>query len=49
MGVLQLALDDTPHYYKMWVQFTGPRSLDLWIHCFFTSPCSLQPVKSLKI
>ncbi len=21
-----------PHYYKMWVQFTSPRSLDQWIH-----------------
>ncbi len=20
------------HYYKMWVQFTSPRSLDQWIH-----------------
>jgi hypothetical protein len=22
----------TYHYYKMWVQFTSPHSLDLWIH-----------------
>ncbi len=22
------------HYYKMWVQFISPRSLDKWIHCF---------------
>jgi hypothetical protein len=37
------------HYYKMWVQFTSPHSLDQWIHCFFSSPHSLQPVNSLKI
>ncbi len=37
------------HYYKMWVQFTNPYSLDQWIHYFFTSPCSLQLVNSLKI
>jgi len=37
------------HYYKMWVQFTSPRSLDQWIHCFFIGPCSLQPVNSFKI
>jgi hypothetical protein len=22
------------HYYKMWVRFTSPHSLDQWIHCF---------------
>jgi hypothetical protein len=37
------------HYYKMWMQFSSPRSLDQWIHCFFTGPCSLQPMNSLKI
>jgi hypothetical protein len=37
------------HYYKMWVQFTSPCSLDQWIHCFFTNPRSLQPMNSLKI
>jgi hypothetical protein len=25
------------HYYKMWVQFTSPHSLDEWIHCYPTS------------
>ncbi len=24
-------------FYKMWVQYTGPYSLDHWIHYFFTS------------
>ncbi len=37
------------HYYKMWVQFTSPRSLDQRIHCFFTGPRSLQPMNSFKI
>ncbi len=37
------------HYYKMWVQITSPRSLDQLIHYFFTSPCSLQPMKSLSV
>jgi hypothetical protein len=37
------------HYFKTWVQFTSPRSQDQWIHCFFTSPCSLQIMNSLKI
>ncbi len=37
------------HYYKMWVQFISPCSLDQWIHCFFISLHSLQPVNSLKI
>jgi len=37
------------HYYKMWAQFTSPCSLDQWIHCFPTSPRSLQLVNSLKI
>jgi hypothetical protein len=37
------------HYYKMWVQFTSPRSLDQWIHYFFIGPRSLQPVNSFKI
>ncbi len=36
------------HYYKMWVQFISPCSLDQWIHYFFTSPHSLQPMNSLK-
>jgi hypothetical protein len=35
------------HYYKMWVQFISPYSLDQWIHYFFISPCSLQPMNSL--
>ncbi len=37
------------HYYKMWVQFIGPHSLDQLIHCFFTIPHSLQLMNSLKI
>jgi hypothetical protein len=37
------------HYYKMWVQFISPCSLDQWIHCFFINPRSLQPMNSLKI
>jgi hypothetical protein len=37
------------HYYKMRVQFTNPRSIDQWIHYFFTGPHSLQPMNSLKI
>ncbi len=37
------------HYYKMWVQFTSPHSLDHWIHYFFIGPHSLQLVNSLKI
>jgi hypothetical protein len=37
------------HYYKMWVQFTSPCSLDQWIHCFFIGLRSLQPVNSFKI
>jgi hypothetical protein len=37
------------HYYKMWVQFVGPHSLDDWIHCFLSSPYSRQLVNSLKI
>jgi hypothetical protein len=37
------------HYYKMWVQFTSPCSLDQWIHYFSTNPRSLQPMNSLKI
>jgi hypothetical protein len=39
----------TSHYYKMWVKFISPYSLDQWIHCSFTSLNSLQPVNSLKI
>jgi hypothetical protein len=31
------------HYYKMWVQFTSPCSLNQWIHYFFIGPRSLQP------
>jgi hypothetical protein len=37
------------HYYKMWVQFISPRSLNQWIHYFFTSPHPLQLVNSFKI
>jgi hypothetical protein len=37
------------HYYKMWVQFISPHSLDQWIHCLFTHPRSLQPLNSLII
>jgi hypothetical protein len=37
------------HYYKMWVQFTSPRSLDQGIQYFFTNPRALQLVNSLKI
>jgi hypothetical protein len=37
------------HYYKMWVQFISPHSLDQWIHYFPTKSCSLQIVNSLKI
>jgi hypothetical protein len=33
----------------MWVQFISPRSLDQWIHCFFISLRSLQPVNSFTI
>jgi hypothetical protein len=40
---------DFHHYYKMWVQFANPYSLDQWIHFFFTSPCSPQPMNSFKI
>jgi hypothetical protein len=36
-------------YYKMWVQFTSPHSLDQWIHYFSISPCLLKLVNSLKI
>ncbi len=38
-----------PHYYKMRAQFISPRSLDQWIHCFFTGPCSLRSLNSFKI
>jgi hypothetical protein len=31
------------------VQFISPRSLEQWIHYFFTSPRSLQLMNSLKI
>ncbi len=37
------------HYYKMWVQFVSPCSLDQWIHYFFIGPYSLQIVNSLQI
>jgi hypothetical protein len=37
------------HYYKMWVEFTSPCSLNQWIHYFFISPHPLQLVNSLKI
>jgi hypothetical protein len=40
---------DEQHYYKMWVQFIGPRSLDQWIHYFPTKFCSLWPMNSLNI
>jgi hypothetical protein len=33
----------------MWVQFTSPRSLGQWIHCFFIGPRSLQLMNSFKI
>ncbi len=37
------------HYYKMWVQFINPCSLDQWIHYFPTSPHLLRLLNSLKI
>jgi hypothetical protein len=37
------------HYYKMWVQFTDPCSLDQWIHYFFTGLCSLQTFSLISI
>jgi hypothetical protein len=37
------------HYYKMWVEFMNPRSIDQWIHCFFTGHHSLEPVNLPKI
>jgi hypothetical protein len=37
------------HYYKMWVQFTSPHSIEEWICYFFTNPHSLQLMNWLKI
>jgi len=40
------------YYYKMWVQFTSPYSLNQWIHCIPIRSCSLftqNLVKSLGI
>jgi len=36
-------------YYKMWVHFTSPSSLDQWIHYFPSRSHSLQPINSLKM
>jgi hypothetical protein len=35
---LTCLVDNWEHYYKMWVQFSSPRSLDQRIYCFFTCP-----------
>jgi hypothetical protein len=42
------------HYYKMWVQFISPHSLDKWIHCFpnrfiITDEFTHNLVKSLNL
>jgi hypothetical protein len=37
------------HYYKMWVQFTGPCLVNQWTHCILTRFYSVRPVNSLKI
>jgi hypothetical protein len=44
-----LVLSTLRHYYKMWVQFTSPCSLDQWVHCFFIGARSLQPVNSINL
>jgi len=36
------------HYYKMWVQFTSPHSIEEWICYFLSSPHSLQLMNWLK-
>jgi hypothetical protein len=36
-------------YYKMWVQFINPHSLDQWIHYYPTSPHLLRLANALKI
>jgi len=46
---IEIVLGITSHYYKMWVQFISPHSLDQWIHYFPISPYLLRPVNSLKI
>jgi hypothetical protein len=34
----------TPHYYKIWVQFISPCSLDHWIHYFFRGGACFHPI-----
>jgi hypothetical protein len=36
------------HYYKMWIQFISPHSMDWWIH-YLTNPHAMGLVNSLKI
>jgi hypothetical protein len=36
------------HYYKMWVQFIDPYSLNQWIHYIPTKSCSLCRMNSFK-